>query len=102
MNMVALESALPPLRVVANCLQFKRNPPSSDRSAVAFDGGWQLLVDINREGKVSSTVASSDKHVTAEMWAMTTTLKENVDDADKMQQACSDLDAMIKMNGAFE
>jgi len=101
MTMTALESALPPLRVAAKCLQFKRSPPSSDARADDVGGDWKLMADIKQGGEISSTVTSIDKHVTAQMWSMVTTLRENVGDADKMQQACSDLEKMIQMNGTL-
>ena len=51
--MVALESALPPLRVAAKRLQFTPNS-SKAKSAVAGGGSKsQLLADIALEGAVS-------------------------------------------------
>ena len=53
-RLVALESALPPLRVAAKRLQFTPNS-SKAKSAVAVEGGSksQLLADIALEGAVS-------------------------------------------------
>ena len=102
MTMVALESALPPLRVTANCLRFLRSQTSSTDSSLAIaGGGWRMLKDMHTAGSVHSTEATVDGQVSVGMWAVVASLRKSIHDSGMMQQACSDLNAMTIKNGTF-